>query len=615
MQLRHLRVSGAGVEPADLSFRPGFNVVSGASNTGKSYILRCLDFVLGATRFSKEIEEARGYERILLEIIDKNGVHHTLERSLSGGHILHYFAPIKDVGASTPVETLRWKADRSAKPDISTFVLNAAGIPIAQVRKKRGQNARLTLRQIDHLFIIDETSIIAERSPLFDEAGFSQRTYSESAFNFFITGKDDTGLASAEDTRLAEAARRAKIEVVDALLNNAAARVAALPPLDPALGDLLAAVRAELDRLSELVKLRTAEIDVARADRAEAIAERQKAETQALALQELIARFELLDARYQSDLERLEFVADGHHYFLQLDTARCPICGQSLDAESAEHLHSGADGLVEQVQEAARAEALKIVSLRKGLSGTVEDLRARQAEETARAAAALRRREDAERRLATELGPALETASTALQFALKRHEELTTRRLEEQRLSELKGIRADLEPVFMLRSPDETRRLDRGATHQLSLAIEELLREWSWPGPGRVQFDPEERDIVVDGKPRQSNGKGVRAILHAAFAIALMRYTLANGLPHPGFVVLDSPLTTYKQGQTLEAGDEVVHTIEQSFFESLAATPPDQQIIVLENKTPDSSLIEGFNYVEFSGATGLGRRGFFPSAK
>ena len=43
---------------ADMPFRPGLNVVSGASNTGKSYILHCLDFVLGAARFSEEIEEA-----------------------------------------------------------------------------------------------------------------------------------------------------------------------------------------------------------------------------------------------------------------------------------------------------------------------------------------------------------------------------------------------------------------------------------------------------------------------------------------------------------------------------------------------------------------------------
>jgi hypothetical protein len=41
-QLRFLRVSGKGKKPAELEFRPGLNVISGASNTGKSYICNVL---------------------------------------------------------------------------------------------------------------------------------------------------------------------------------------------------------------------------------------------------------------------------------------------------------------------------------------------------------------------------------------------------------------------------------------------------------------------------------------------------------------------------------------------------------------------------------------------
>jgi DNA repair ATPase RecN len=46
-QLRELEVDGEGLEPAILQFRPGLNVLSGSSDTGKSYIVDCLDYMLG----------------------------------------------------------------------------------------------------------------------------------------------------------------------------------------------------------------------------------------------------------------------------------------------------------------------------------------------------------------------------------------------------------------------------------------------------------------------------------------------------------------------------------------------------------------------------------------
>jgi len=59
--------------------------------------------------------------------------------------------------------------------------------------------------------------------------------------------------------------------------------------------------------------------------------------------------------------------------------------------------------------------------------------------------------------------------------------------------------------------------------------IESVLKEWHWEGEGRVEFDESEYDIKVDGQRRQSHGKGVRAILHSAFVIGLLRYCQADG--------------------------------------------------------------------------------------
>ena len=58
MQLRELRLTGRGVSDARMIFKPGGNVVSGDSDTGKSYMLRCIDYVFGAEAMTKVITEA-----------------------------------------------------------------------------------------------------------------------------------------------------------------------------------------------------------------------------------------------------------------------------------------------------------------------------------------------------------------------------------------------------------------------------------------------------------------------------------------------------------------------------------------------------------------------------
>jgi DNA repair ATPase RecN len=47
-QLRVLRVSGLGLPPADITFGPGLNIVSGASDTGKSFLFQTIDYMFGA---------------------------------------------------------------------------------------------------------------------------------------------------------------------------------------------------------------------------------------------------------------------------------------------------------------------------------------------------------------------------------------------------------------------------------------------------------------------------------------------------------------------------------------------------------------------------------------
>jgi hypothetical protein len=150
-------------------------------------------------------------------------------------------------------------------------------------------------------------------------------------------------------------------------------------------------------------------------------------------------------------------------------------------------------------------------------------------------------------------------------------------------------------------------------TAGLCRQVEKLLDEWHYPDAGPVEFSELDQDILIDGRQRKSPGKGFRALSYSAFIIALMKYCYAARLPHPGFVVIDSPLVAYKHP---EAGEESIkkNDVKDAFYRTLAKTPQDEQIVIIENQDPPSDIINAIHHTHFTRVHGENRYGFFPVA-
>jgi hypothetical protein len=133
--------------------------------------------------------------------------------------------------------------------------------------------------------------------------------------------------------------------------------------------------------------------------------------------------------------------------------------------------------------------------------------------------------------------------------------------------------------------------------------VQTILNHWQYQQNGIVEFN-EGMDLVVAGIPRRSHGKGVRAILQSAFTVTLMLHAKDR---HPRFVVLDSPLTSYREKDAYEVDEDV----QQGFFQHLSSLQ-ECQIIVLENKEPPAELQSKMQYIHFAGSKGPGRAGFYP---
>jgi DNA repair ATPase RecN len=84
--ITELRLTANNLEPAKVSFQKGLNVISGPTNTGKSYIFQCINYMLGSSSKPKNIKEARAYTNIFLEICNYKNEYYTLESDLKGGN-------------------------------------------------------------------------------------------------------------------------------------------------------------------------------------------------------------------------------------------------------------------------------------------------------------------------------------------------------------------------------------------------------------------------------------------------------------------------------------------------------------------------------------------------
>lgn len=118
-------------------------------------------------------------------------------------------------------------------------------------------------------------------------------------------------------------------------------------------------------------------------------------------------------------------------------------------------------------------------------------------------------------------------------------------------------------------------------------------------------------DVRAGGRLRAGRGKGVRSVLHSAFTTALAQYCSANEKPHPGFIVLDSPVVTYRGPISDPVGDDIELTpyVLDRFYLHMLTVPG--QTVILENGDPPPEVIAQARIYRF---TESGSGGFFPTS-
>ena len=609
LQIGGLAFLGPRRETASIVFRPGVNVICGASETGKSFILEAIDFMLGSGTPLRDIPERAGFDRIRMQVACTGWPPLGLERSTEGGHFSAYEEEVLEAAPTTERRTLRQQHSQAREDTLSHALLERIDLTSRRVRRNRdGDTSSLSFRHLARLCVVNEEEIQRPGSPLVS-VQYTQQTVEYSVFKLLVTGTDDSALVSGKDVGARRQSVAGKLELLDELIGALEEEIDE-QGLDRAeMREQLERLQAEIERQNEALGEVQAGLDEIMGRRGEVAREIRRRRERIAEIEGLSSRFELLGRHYQTDLKRLKAIHESGSIFVHLERDTCPLCGAEQEDQ---HLDSDCDGNTEEVVRAADAEMEKVRQLDRELGQTAATLHD-EAEQIGAELPGLQAQYD---ELNTRLA---EVAAPAVSSQRASYNELVSKRAEVmgsiEKLTQLEKLVRQREQLA--RGDDEDKE---GADSRTEIAsstldafgqtVQRVLSDWHYPNADRVHFDETARDFQIDGKRRGSTGKGLRAITHAAVNIGLLEFCMEHDLPHPGFVVLDSPLLAYWEPEGDE--DDLTGTdVKERFYEYLLGLQSDAQVIVVENEHPPTFVSERGNVLVFTKNPHQGRYGFF----
>lgn len=319
----------------------------------------------------------------------------------------------------------------------------------------------------------------------------------------------------------------------------------------------------------------------------------------------------MLDQKYSSDLARLGATDEGIAFFEALSETPCPLCGTHIE----QHVNPSdfkPKALV-NYRDAIAAEAEKNRDLRRGLQQSLADEQDRI--DVARA----------EVGQLTRSLKSLEEHETQIVRTAVVEFELDPRQLAEEhtRLSSLIGafdeatrLKQEIARLKQEKAQKKTPLVRDIGIHgsEVGKLAREMLVDWGFTTIQSVGVDADTCDLLIDGRRRLSYGAGKRGLFRSALTIALMRHALAQGHPHLGAVVLDSPLKAYAQKESPDDNDRDIPTatVNESFYRWLSRWTGPGQVMVLENEAVDPAVAKVLNAIEFTDSHTHGRQGFYP---
>lgn len=586
-------VSNDGIE-SKIDFIDGFNLVHGPSNTGKTLILKSIDYLFGL----KTIEGLTNQKYIEMEIDCKPGIVQ-LKRNIKGKT-----SKVQVISTVRNIESGEYSTGR-AKRSLSDLLLKLIGIEdlsIKIIRNEKFETHNLTWRTFLHMFFLKESEILREESILEAKSNTANTAF-RSALLFLITGQNQDHLEKEESPDSIKLKNQAvknyvnkKLIEISELESKIAEPINGINKQDveKRLHEALLQINynnAKLNKLVDENKNLTRENNVLF----------NKREENSLS----IRNFKELVKQYEIDASRLSLIIDGKEPFHnQKKETTCPFCDSRLIDENDSF---DLDSIIREY------ENLKIKSddLKETVSFLIEEENAIDYE--------LEKNQKIINENSTQINDILNPSIQNLKKTISDYNSFFNLLTEKETLQKVvSNWNQDLSSMDDKEiSENKYKPLDRFPENffeTMSNILKNLLEDCSYPNFNTARFDKSTLDVVINGETKASQGKGYRAYLNSIVALAIQEYLYKYGTYPTPFFIVDTPLLGLDEIiQEQKADAENVSNMRLSFYKHLVEIGNQRQVIVIDNNKdlPEIDFEkEHIHSIEFTKSKDVGRYGF-----
>jgi hypothetical protein len=620
LQLRFIRLLGPGKEAVNFPFKAGFNILYGSSDTGKTFLVEAIDFMLGAGDDLRDIPERNGFDTILLGLT-AHGKDYTVQRSVNKGAFKLYDGLIEEIPADEKLaKNLSAVHTTKNYNNLSHWLLQQVGLDKKQIlySKEKGTLKSLGFRALAHLCVIAYPRITSNKSPIFT-GQWVEATREYGAFRLLLTSLDDSSVTpetDAADPKPSVERKPLNPDTVSQIISDYEDELVRLTENPDGLEQEEGDINDAIDKLHASISTMEGKINKTTKERREVYENYSRMVARSNEIVELLDRFRLLDQQYTNDLKRLAAIQQSGQFFVLRDPMQCPLCGALPEGQ---HHDAACDGNVGAVTQAAAAEIAKIKLLQSELHETVTSLTTEDKGIVSDATTLRTELKDYQQEIDNALSPDFSAAREEHTKLIERRAKVEQAIILQKRIKTLQRRideptkPAKPEPAVVEEPASEVAQyISKSVLRDFSITVGDILQQWHFPGAADVYFDEKTKDVVIGGRPRGSRGAGLCAITYSAFVLALFEYCRSRSMPHPGFVILDSPLIAYKE--PMPDDENITSTdLKPRFYEHLEKFSGEQQIFVIDNTDPPPEYAS--KGIHFTANEKFGRYGLFPPVK
>ncbi len=583
-------VTGNGIQ-SSVEFDAGLNIIYGESNTGKSLIVDCIDYMFGATEHRFEPKLDLKEIRMLLDV-DGNSL--TMARKIDSNDV-EVSSLVLEIDSDT------YKTG-NAKKNINSVWLHLMGIKdeVKIIQTMTGKSQRLTLRTFYHTLLIDEQRVQTVNSVLSSGIGYNKKVSVPvlSSLLYFATGNnylpDEVGKNSATRKERKDAVKKFVDRSMSKLAEKKISELQNLSKESPV------EIQQKMDQVLNAIGAAEGALEEA-TSQSRTLADRIiEIDNQIAECRVLKNRNASLQTQYDSDIRRITFIVEGDIHSEDIPKLdHCPFCNGELPK-----------GKEESCMAAAVAEVTKIEAQIRDLRSVQESIAEEMRELASARSALVEQRRQIDTRIRAELRPQISDLRSHLaDYTLALNQYKAKELIEsfsDVLVSELKVTEEEESLVVNVNVPQKFNDVFKD---KLNTILRNLLGDCNYQNFTGARFDSNDYDVVVNGHLKKSQGKGFRAFLNTILAIAVQNCLAEYDKYQPGLLVVDSPILSLKEKEDHIGEEHTSETMKTGLFNYLLTHQGTRQTIIIENEIPSldysSAHLEEFTKDENRGRYGL----------